>query len=114
MTKETEVKKAFNPVGILVFSGLALASGLVLGLMTAKKPGKELRKDAEKELDKLVKKSEKGIRIAKHNAKKLQSKIKKMYEEDGDFDHKFSQTFEAIKTKTDQLGHDFKNMITHN
>ena len=100
-----------NPVAIAICSGFALAAGIVIGLLSAQKPGKDLIKDTEKELEKFARNSEKQIKALQQSANDFGDKIK-----DATFNKKNSQnlnqTLEMIKNKTEKLGSDIKNMIS--
>jgi gas vesicle protein len=100
-----------NPIAIAICSGFALATGIVIGLLSAKKPGKDLIKDTEKEFEKFAKNSEKQLKVLQQNANKFGDKIK-----DATFNKKNSQnlnqTLDVIRTKTEKFGSDIKKMIS--
>jgi gas vesicle protein len=106
-----ENQTLINPIAIAICSGFALATGIVIGLLSAKKPGKDLIKDTEKELEKLAKNSEKQLKVLQQNANKFGDKIK-----DATFNKKNSQnlnqTLDVIRTKTEKFGSDIKKMIS--
>lgn len=95
---------------VTIFSLLGLIAGIIIGLLSARKPGKELKRDAELEMNKTMNFARKNAKIIKSKINKVKTDCKNVVS-GKEATTPLGETIETIKAKSQEIGDNLKSIV---